>query len=323
MLKWSQAFAAMLLAAAALHPATVLAQAMQSFEATPPVEARPGVILLGKDGAAKDGPAEEWFRLGDQRVVHNVSQATLEPVLPPRGTATGAAVIIAPGGAFIFESMENEGYRVADWLASKGVTAFVLKYRLEPTPSGVVPFGQWMLAEAIRWRSGKGDKSVFVPKLGLAVADAQEAMRVVRARAGEWGIDPSKVGFMGFSAGAMTTFGLVSANAPGTQPDFVVPIYGPLATAEFPLPEKLPPMFTALAGDDELFAKSDFGLVRAWQAKAPVELHLFENGGHGFGFSGGAGTTAANWKMSLLWWLQARGIAADDRVKPDDRGSRR
>lgn len=270
---------------------------------------RPGTIQLREGDASPGTATEEWIQFGEQRIVHNVSVPTLEPVLPRPGTATGAAIIIAPGGGFLFESMENEGYRVANWLAAHGVSAFVLKYRLAPTPSGVEPFGRMLGAEVARWRASKLDMTSFTPKLALAVEDAQAAMRVVRARSKQWGVDPSKVGFMGFSAGAMTTLGLVAADAPGTAPDFVIPIYGPMATPPAPLPDKLPPMFTALAANDELFGKSDLGLIQAWQGKAPVELHLYETGGHGFGFSGAQGTTAANWTSALLSWLQTRGLA--------------
>lgn len=129
-------------------------------------------------------------------------------------------------------------------------------------------------------------------------------MTLVRARAAEWGVDPHRVGFVGFSAGAMTGLGLVAADKPGTVPDFVGEIYPPLA--RMPVPADAPPMFVALASDDPLFGHRGFGLVDGWLAAGrPAELHMFERGGHGFGL-GVPGTTTPHWPDEMLWWLKSR-----------------
>src|SRR5437016_24202 len=101
----------------------------------------------------------------------------------------------------------------------------------------------------------------------IATEDAQEAMRVVRARAGEWHVDPARIGFMGFSAGAITTMGLAYADDPATRPAFIAPIYGGLSAPARPVPNAPPPMWAAMAADDPLFGKTDFALIPAWEAK--------------------------------------------------------
>jgi dienelactone hydrolase len=112
-------------------------------------------------------------------------------------------------------------------------------------------------------------------------------MRVVRARSKEWGVDPARVGVMGFSAGAITTMGLAYADDPATRPDFIAPIYGGYGAPARPVPDHPPPMWTAMAADDPLFGKTDFALIPAWEAKGgAVELHVYEKGGHGFGYPG-------------------------------------
>ena len=238
-------------------------------------------------------------------VVQNVTTPTLTPFLPAKGKATGAAVIIAPGGAFVMLAMDHEGWAVARWLQSQGVAAFVLKYRVlatEPKAAGLekaaVAFND-PAERARRLRDG----------VNIATEDAQEAMRVVHARAKEWGVDPERIGFMGFSAGAIATMNLVYEAEPGTRPAFIAPIYGGLSAPLRPIPDAPPPMWAAMAADDPLFGKTDFALVPAWEAKGGgVELHLYEHGGHGFGYPGRQGTTTLQWPGDFLAWLRAKGL---------------
>jgi dienelactone hydrolase len=143
----------------------------------------------------------------------------------------------------------------------------------------------------------------------IATEDAQEAMRIVRGHAGEWGIDPAKVGFLGFSAGALTTMNLAYTDDPATRPAFIAPIYGGLGAPIRPVPNAPPPMWAAMAADDPLFGKTDFALIPAWQAKGgTVELHLYEHGGHGFGYPGRPGTSTLQWPGDFLAWLKSRGL---------------
>lgn len=276
----------------------------------PAPRAEPGEIILPVEGAPRPNPqAEEWFGKPGERGVHNVAVPTLTPFLPEPGKANGTAVIVAPGGGFMSLSMDTEGYDVARWLASKGVAAFVLKYRLDPTPA--TPEG--LRTYAIGIFNGGPDKLGGLLERGAppAIADAAAAVRLVRADASKWNIDPKKVGFMGFSAGAITVLGVTLQIDAAARPDFIMPIYGPMGRPDQALPKPLPPMWTALSADDPLFAKTDFGLVSAWRdAGGLVELHYYENGNHGWGFSGRKGTTTTAWPDHLLGWLQAHGWVA-------------
>jgi acetyl esterase/lipase len=269
----------------------------------------PGAIVLNAPTPPAGAPSETWTMSNSDNVpvVQNVTVPMLTPFLPRRGKRTGTAVIIAPGGAFVLLAMDHEGWKVARWLQSQGVAAFVLKYRVlptEPKAAGLDKASAAFSNPAERLRR-------LQEGVRIATEDAQEAMRVVRARAKDWGVDPDRVGFMGFSAGAITTMNLVYQNDPATRPAFIVPIYGGLGAPIRPAPDAPPPMWAAMAADDPLFGKTDFALIPAWQAKGgAVELHLYEKGGHGFGYPGRPGTSTMQWTSDLLAWLRARGLLA-------------
>lgn len=257
----------------------------------------PGEVDLG---TGKGQPREDWFRQNGRLQVRNVESATLTPFLPPAGAATGAAVIVAPGGAFLGLAIEEEGYRVARWLSDRGIAAFVLKYRLLPTPPEPATFRR----EVIAVRSGKGPASFRPPENTPpeALADAQAAMRHVRDNAQKYGVDPKRIGMMGFSAGAFTTLSVALANAPGARPDFIAPIYGRQDAVQ--PPKDPPPMYIAIASNDGLFWKNGMGLMDSWaKAGGKVEFHLYQNGGHGFGL-GEAGTTTVDWMEGFRRWLE-------------------
>ena len=274
----------------------------------PAPPAPPGAITLTTPRPAPANPTPETWTMssGDNvPVVQNVSTPTLTPFLPPPGRATGAAVIIAPGGGFVLLAMEHEGWAVARWLQAHGVAAFVLKYRVLPTEPGAAGLSKLSAAPtqpAERLRRLQAGAAI-------ATEDAQEALRVVRARAAEWRVDPARIGVMGFSAGAITTMSLVYADDAATRPDFIAPIYGGLNAPTRPVPNAPPPLWAAMAADDPLFGKTDFALIPAWQAKGgAVELHLYEKGGHGFGYPGRPGTTTLHWPEDFLAWMHARGL---------------
>lgn len=248
---------------------------------------------------------EQWEQRGPgNRGVRNVMNPTLTPVLPDPARTTGVAVIVAPGGAFRFLSIDNEGYKVARWLADRGIAAFVLKYRTVPVPRDRTEFyrslGQFMTALP------KDDSKPLDPTLE-AVEDGQAAVRLVRSRASEWKIDPAKVGFIGFSAGAMTALGVGLAPDKPARPDFIAPIYPPMMAR--PVPGDAPPMFLAIALDDQLFAKGkSLGLVDAWrQAGRPLEVHLYEKGNHGFSFNP-AFHASALYLAEFVAWMKDRRI---------------
>jgi dienelactone hydrolase len=274
--------------------------------AAPPVFA--GEMKLKTASPALATATEGWVKIGNSYVVHNVATPTLTPFLPTAGKGNGTAVVIAPGGGFMMLSMSSEGWDVARWLAANGIAAFVLKYRLTATPASAAGLQTTMVSK-LAGRDSFQRTQWFTDGTRVAVEDAAEAMRVVRANAAKWNIDPAKVGFMGFSAGAFTTLGLVNRNEPQSMPNFVAPIYGSMSTPDAPLPAVVPPMWTSLAADDPILGKTDFGLLNAWRAKGgTVEFHLYDKGGHGYGLAGTPRTTTVHWPQDFLNWLESRGL---------------
>lgn len=248
---------------------------------------------------------EVWRNAGTERWANNVTRPTLLPVLPEDPKTTHAAVIVIPGGGFQFVSMDNEGYPIAEWLAERGVAAFVLKYRTMETPATQEGYIAHMNA---LWNPQPDDTPIDVTQgIPFAVADAQAALGIVQANAEEWGFDADKIGMLGFSAGAITALGVTTADADDApKPNFIGYIYGPMTAIE--VPEKAPPMFAALAADDGLFSGQGFGLVEAWQsAGVPVELHYYQSGGHGFG-SYKRGVPADGWFDQFVSWMTAQGL---------------
>jgi acetyl esterase/lipase len=277
------------------------------FAMTPiPTPAQPDALPLyagvapGSEGATQ---VEQWEQLPHDTVIRNVTRPTLTPILPAKGKATGAAVIVAPGGGFVVLSIGNEGYDVAHWLADHGIAAFVLKYRINPSPAGEKEFAEFGMRVLM---PHPGGAPPALPKSDLAVADGQEALRMVRRQAAQWGVDPKRVGMVGFSAGAMTVLQVALKNAPDARPDFVAPIYGPMMSVD--VPPNAPPMFVARSADDPLLGLSDFGLIDSWKkAGAPFELHIYEHGGHGFG-ARHQGTTSDLWLDEFYTWLKSQGM---------------
>ena len=271
-----------------------------------PIEApaEPNAIPLDTGGVEGQTAKETWYKQWGDPFVRNVSRATLTPFLPERSKANGAAVIVAPGGGFRILSMGNEGWEVAEALRARGVAAFVLKYRLQRTAPEWAEFdkGNPLMAPTPGAPPGPPD---FAAMMKLPLEDATAAFKMVRARAKEWGIDPKRVGMMGFSAGAGTTMA-ATLQSTENKPAFIAPIYGGLRSVT--VPPDAPPMFVALAADDPLFGKSDFGLITAWQnAGRPVEFHLYQNGGHGFGL-GNPGKTSTGWFPQFMIWMEDNGF---------------
>jgi acetyl esterase/lipase len=269
--------------------------------------AEPNAIPLRTGGVDGSSARETWFRQWGDPMVRNVTTATLTPFLPDPDKATGAAVIVAPGGGFMWLSMGNEGWEVAEALRARGVAAFVLKYRLRPTPERLDDFKNSMDAMF----AGAGARPPgAAPRLDDQVEDARAAFALVRARRVEWRIDPDRIGMMGFSAGAGTTMATLM-QAGETRPAFIAPIYGGMGPVN--VPADAPPMFVALAADDPLFAGQGFGLIESWRAaRRPVEFHYYQNGGHGFGL-GNPDRTSNIWFDSFMHWLDVNGFLSADR----------
>ena len=267
--------------------------------------AEPTAIALGTGGVAGSAAPESWFRQYGRAFVRNVSVATLTPFLPDPAKATGAAVIVAPGGGSIFLSMEGEGWRVAQALADRGVAAFVLKYRTKPTPAGQADFKASMDAMFTGARETRLSPDAAAARKADSQYDAAAAFALIRSRANEWKVDPKRVGMIGFSAGAMVTM-TIALGMPEVKPAFIGPVYGSMEPAT--VPADAPPMFAVLAADDPLFAHKGFARIDSWQqAGRPVEFHLYERGGHGFGM-GREGTTTTGWFEAFMLWLDTNGF---------------
>jgi len=235
--------------------------------------------------------------------------------LPERARRNGTAVVICPGGAYARLVMDTEGHDTAKWLVDNGVAGIVLRYRLP----------------------GKDGRTHDVP-----LADAHEAMRVVRKHAAEWGIDPRRVGIMGYSAGGHVASTAGTHFDPGTRPDFMVLMYPVVTMGEFahpgsrgnllgPKPDAAlvqlysnelhvsadtPPTFLAHASDDRPVSvrnSVDFYLALL-RAGVPAEMHAYERGdhglrgGHGGGIGGDPGTSYGKWPVQVIDWMRQRGL---------------
>lgn len=278
--------------------------------------AEPNAIPLNTGGVEGQTAPESWFRQWGEPMARNISAATLTPFLPDPAKANGAAVIVAPGGGFRWLSMHNEGWKVAQALADRGVAAFVLKYRLQPTGETIADLeramGRTFAAAGSPPAGSSGDAPAATtppprpprPEPTMQLQDAEAAYALILARAQEWGVDTKRLGMVGFSAGAGLTMHC-TLNSKSMKLAFIGPIYGGMGPVE--VPKDAPPMFAAIATNDFLF-RGQFGVVKSWfDAGIPVEFHLYQNGGHGFGL-GYPGHTSNKWFDAFMHWLDINGF---------------
>jgi acetyl esterase/lipase len=230
--------------------------------------------------------------------VKNIHDPSIAVFLPPKEKANGTGVVVIPGGGHRLLVYKAEGVEPAEYLNSLGVAAFVLKHRLQ-----------------------REEGSTYTIERD-AKADAYRAMRTVRSRAAEWGVDPSRLGVMGFSAGGEVV-GLIAfdsgdgdANASDPidrlngRPDFAIFVYpGPLAV-QASVPASAPPAFLVSASDDQCCAVPTLKLLQQYKdAGVPVEAHIFATGGHGFNMGQRSKLRAVNtWPARLADWLNDRGL---------------
>ena len=266
--------------------------------------AEPNAIPL-ETGGVDDQPASEtWFRQWGDPMARNITNATLTPFLPEAGKANGTAVIVAPGGGYRWLSLGNEGWEVAEALAKQGIAAFVLKYRLMPTPDSLDEFTDWMnrpRPQPATSDSTQTKTPSSPPQMDLSdqLEDAEAAYAMILERADEWGVDTDRIGMIGFSAGAGLTMHS-TLNSKTMKLAFIGPIYGGMGTVD--VPKDAPPMFNVIATDDFLF-RGQFGVIDSWyKAGIPVEFHLYQNGGHGFGL-GNPDRTSNRWFDAFTHWL--------------------
>ena len=254
----------------------------------------------GSEGmAGRKEVLTEPAKPGDSLKVSNIHNPSLIVYLPPKQKATGAAMIIAPGGGHRFLSIDSEGTNVAEWLNSIGVAAFVLKYRLAKDQDS--PY--------------KVDEHPF--------ADVQRALRLVRAHSEEWGVNPAKVGVIGFSAGgevavmASTRYDLGHPNAAdpierqSSKPDYQILIYPGIRTETVNVTKDTPPTFMLCADNDRGPSTALPNLYLALKkAGVPAELHIYNSGGHGFGYRAGAAPVVrSTWVLRLQDWMSDVGMS--------------
>ncbi|HEX3658473.1 MAG TPA: alpha/beta hydrolase [Pirellulales bacterium] len=273
---------------------------------------RPGEVLNVWPDKAPNEPdkipeeAHAMGKTGESERIENVSQPTLAIYRPAADANNGAALLIAPGGGYRMLAWNKEGLEIAQWANSLGMTAVVLKYRVprrSDQPASGAPL--------------------------QPLQDAQRALSMIRSRASNWGINPKKIGMIGFSAGGSLTANL-STNSEkraypaidaidqtSCRPDFAVLIYaGGIVDKEtgklspqFQVTKQTPPMFFAVAGDDLSAADNSIKLYQAERAAGlPAELHVYARGGHGFGLRAAAGSGAVTWPTACQVWLRDIGM---------------
>lgn len=250
-------------------------------------------------------PEKQYFsKVWNTEVVTNVTQPTLTVFKPDSGVANGTSIVICPGGGFMALSIASEGSDVAKWLASKGVTAFVLKYRLAHTGED----GTQEFTDAFKDQKKFGEMmGKIVP---LSVADGLAAMAYVRKHAADWGLAADRVGIVGFSAGGTVTAAVGLRYTPESRPAFVAPIYAAASGMKgIPVPSDAPPMFLAAATDDQLhLAPDSIQLYGQWTAALKsAELHMYAKGGHGFGMRQ-QGLPSDHWIERFGEWLDSLGL---------------
>ena len=238
------------------------------------------------------------------QVVYNVAKPSLTIFAPDPAMANGTSVIICPGGGFVALSMGNEGYDVAKWLVKKGITCFVLKYRLAHinTTDAVKYFN-----DAIHNRDEEKLKNQQ-SAIPYSIADGKAAIKYVRAHAADYNINPDKIGILGFSAGGTVAASAAFNYTPANKPNFVAPIY-----AYFPkemqgkVENDAPALFIAVAANDPLnLQPHSVDLFSTWNTvKKDAELHVFNQGGHGFGMRVQQ-TTSDTWIERFAEWMIAQ-----------------
>ncbi|HUL34289.1 MAG TPA: alpha/beta hydrolase [Candidatus Eisenbacteria bacterium] len=252
-------------------------------------------------------PEKEYFsQVWKTEVVSNVTKPTLTVFKPAPGTANNTGIVVCPGGGFMALSINSEGIDVAKYLAAKGVTAFVLKYRIAHTGEDATQEFTELYKDRQKFHETVGN---VIP---LANADGLAAMAYVRQHASEWGVSPDRVGIIGFSAGGEIAAAVAFQYAPASRPAFVAPIYAPgMSFKDAVVPSDAPPMFIAAATDDQLgLAPGSVELYEKWtEAKKPAELHMYAKGGHGFGMHK-QNLPTDHWIDRFADWLELNGFLA-------------
>jgi len=256
-------------------------------------------------GSEKWNWDEKVINVNNMTICLDVSKPAIIPYRPAK--PSGTAVIIAPGGAFHALAIDHEGTAVAKWLNEKGITAFVLKYRLSHDDPAHPENSFMKLMETRNFKKLDSINAVIVP---LAMRDGLNAVKYVREHAAAYKIDPGKIGFMGFSAGGTVTMSVIYNAVDENRPNFVAPIYAyQNAIIGSDPPAVKTPIFIAAASDDDLgFAPHSVDIYIKWlNAKQPAELHIYERGKHGFGMNR-QNLPTDKWIERFADWLEMQGL---------------
>jgi len=232
----------------------------------------------------------------ETEIIANVNTPTMEVFKANPELNTGTAVVICPGGGLYALAINKEGNDVAKWLADRGITAFVLKYRLVPTT-----------LEATKQLQEDGAEVIVKAKkvLPMSVSDALNAIDYVRKNSSKYDIDPQRIGLMGFSAGGAVTMGVTYNYEKHNRPDFIVPVYAWMViVSETSPPDDAPPAFIVCASDDPLdLAPASVQIYSDWLgAKKSASLLMYAKGGHGFGMNT-QNLPSDNWIQRFQEWL--------------------
>jgi acetyl esterase/lipase len=253
-------------------------------------------LYPGVAPGSEDWNWSETQTLTGMPMVQNVVHPLLQYYPADKNTAVGTAMIVAPGGGLRNLMMSYEGVDVARRLNAVGIDAFVLKYRLTYTAS--------------KAPGGGGGSAPADPQRGqnvreLAGADGQQAVRIVRQHASEYGVRPDRIGMIGYSAGGAVLLSAVTG-PPDSRPNFAAPVYAAGADTAKPPADGAPPLFIAVASDDQAVGwQGSVDLYSAWRkADIPAELHVFQTGRHGFTKKGGG---ADHYLDRLEEWLRVNG----------------
>lgn len=250
-------------------------------------------------------PEKQYFsKVWNTEVVTNVTKPTLTVYKPAAGTSNGSAIIVCPGGGFMALSINSEGVDVAKWLAARGITAFVLKYRLAHTGEDATQEFTTLFADKQKF------EQLVANVIPQSIADGLAAVTYVRQHASDYGVAPDRVGIIGFSAGGTVAAAAGLRYTPEGRPAFVAPIYAAAsAFRKTPVPADAPPIFLAAASDDQLgLAMDTIGLYEQWTAvHKSAELHMYAKGGHGFGMRK-QGLPSDEWIDRFGDWLRSQGL---------------
>lgn len=264
-------------------------------------------LYTGSQPGAAQGsyPERDYFsKAWNTEIVTNVTRPTLTAYRPSPQLRNGTAVVICPGGGFMALSINSEGTDVARYLAAKGVTAFVLRYRLAHTGDDAAQEFETLYRDKPKF------DAMLTEVTPLSFADGLAAVAYVRRHASEWNVSPDRVGIMGFSAGGGVTAYVAFHYAPESRPAFLAPIYeGAFSFDNLVVPLDAPPIFIAAANDDSLgLAPQSVSLYQKWAAaNKSAELHIYAKGGHGFGMRK-QNLPTDHWIDQFAAWLQLQGF---------------